>query len=73
MKVKNVQKDALESSITVGEFGNAMKQLNLESVPKEKAAAAIKDHLMKIMGDTIKDKQKAQEIHISRILRRKQY
>ena len=73
MKVKNVQKDALESNITVAEFGSAMKQLDLESIPKERAAEAIKDHLMKIVGDTIKDKQKAQEIHISRILRRKHY
>tara|TARA_B100001057_G_scaffold25136_2_gene23215 strand:- start:33536 stop:33757 length:222 start_codon:yes stop_codon:yes gene_type:complete len=70
MKVKNIQKDALESSISLGDFGNAMKQLDLESVSKEKAAEAIKDHLMKVMADTIKDKQKAQEIHISRILRR---
>ena len=31
---------------------------------------AIKDHLMRVMADTIKDKEKAQEIHISRLLKR---
>lgn len=71
MKIKNVRKDALESNITVSELGNAMSQLDLKSVPKDRAAEAIKDHLMKVMADTIKDKEKAQEIHISRILKKR--
>ena len=71
MKIKNIQKDALESNITLDQFGNAMKQLNLSDVPTERAEEAIKDHLMRVMADTIKDKEKAQEIHISRLLKRK--
>jgi hypothetical protein len=70
MKIKNIQKDALESNITLDQFGNAMKQLNLSEIPRERAAEAIKDHLMRVMADTIKDKEKAQEIHISRLLKR---
>lgn len=71
MKVNNIQKDALESNMSVHEFGNAMKQLNLSDVPTERRSDAIKDHLMRIMADTIVDKNKAQEIHISRILKAK--
>lgn len=70
MKIKNIQKDALESNITLDQFGNAMKQLNLSDVPAERVGEAIKDHLMRVMADTIKDKEKAQEIHISRLLKR---
>ena len=71
MKIKNIQKDALESNLTLGQFGHAMSQLNLTDIPRERAAEAIKDHLMQVMADTIKDKEKAQEIHISRLLKRK--
>lgn len=72
MKIKNNEGDALESNITLAEFGSAMKQLNLADVPPHKRAEAIQDHLMKIMADTISDKEKAQEIHISRILKARQ-
>lgn len=71
MKIKNIQKDALESNLTLDQFGSAMKQVNLSGVSTERIGEAIKDHLMHIMADTIKDKEKAQEIHISRLLKRK--
>ena len=71
MKVKNTQKDALESNLTLGQFGHAMSQLNLTDIPRERAAEAIKDHLMQVMANSIRDKEKALEIHISRLLMRK--
>ena len=72
MKIKNAQADALPSNLTLPEFGNAMAQLNLNGVPSHKRADAIKDHLMRIMADSITDRQTAQEIHISRILRQRE-
>lgn len=73
MTVKNIQADALKTSMSLQEFGNAMKQLNLNGVPKEKHTAAIMDHLMHIMAETVHDKEKAQEIHISRILHQRKH
>ena len=72
MKVSNKQAEAIPSRMNLNEFGNAMKQLDLSSVPEHKHSQAIMDHLMGIMADSITDREKAQEIHISRLLRRKQ-
>ena len=68
MKINNKQADAHESNITLVEFGNAMKQLNLDDVPDHRRAEAIQDHLMRIMADSIRDKEVAEQLHISRIL-----
>ena len=69
MKITNKQADALESNLTTTEFGKAMSELDLESIPEHKRKKAVMDRLMQIMAKSIKDKFKAQEIHISRILR----
>lgn len=69
MHVRNRQAEALTSSITPTELGQAMQQLDLTSIPPHRRKDAIRDHLMRIMADTIHDKQKAFEIHASRILR----
>jgi len=73
MKIKNQEADALESNMTLAEFGNAMRQINFDGVPAHKRPAAIMDHLMKIMATAITDKEKAQEIHISRILHQRKH
>ena len=72
MKIVNRQKDAIPSRMNLAEFGNAMRQLNLDGVPEHKHPQAIMDHLMKIMADSVTDREKSQEIHISRLLKRKQ-
>jgi hypothetical protein len=72
MKIKNQQADALPSNVTPAELGQAMSQLNLSGVPAHKRAEAIKDHFMRIVADSIYDKEVAQEIHISRILRQRE-
>ena len=69
MKITNRQADALDSNLTTEEFGKAMGEIDLQSIPPHKRQKAVMDHLMKIMADAIQDKDKAQEIHISRILR----
>lgn len=69
MLIKNRQRDALPSNITPHQLGQAMQQLDLSTVPPHKRAQAIKDHLMRIVADSIHDRQTAFEIHASRILR----
>lgn len=68
MTVKNIQANALETHLSLHAFGKEMKQLNLNGVPKERRSAAIMDHLMKIIANSVHNKEKAQEIHISRLL-----
>lgn len=71
MKINNKQADALESNLTTDELGKAMDQLDLSTVPPHKRASAVMDHLMHIMAKSILDKEKANEIHISRLMRNK--
>jgi hypothetical protein len=71
MKINNKQADALESNMTTEELGQAMNQLDLSSVPPHKRKSAVMDHLMRIMAQSILDKEKANEIHVSRLLRSK--
>lgn len=71
MKINNKQADAFESNMTTEDLGKAMDQLDLSSVPHHKRASAVMDHLMQIMARSILDKEKANEIHISRLLRNK--
>ena len=71
MKISNRQAEALPSNLTTDELGKAMAQLDLSSVPPNKHQAAVMDHLMRVMADAIHDKDKAQEIHLSRILRQR--
>ena len=70
MHIKNREKERLSSSLTLPELGQAMKQLDLSTVPPEKRADAIRDHLMRIVADSIHDKEVAFEIHAARVLRR---
>ena len=71
MKITNRQAEALDSNMTTAELGQAMSQVNLSAVPPHKRKAAIMDHFMRVMADAIHDKDKAQEIHVSRILRQR--
>jgi hypothetical protein len=73
MTVQNKQAEALDSNLTTHELGQAMSQLDLSSVPPHKRHKAVMDHLMRIMADAIYDKDKALEVHISRILRNKSF
>ena len=72
MKIVNKQKEAIPSRMNLQEFGAAMSQLDLSSVPKHNHSQAIMDHLMRVMADSITDKEKAHEIHISRLLKQRQ-
>lgn len=72
MQVINRQKDAFTASLTLQDFGKAMAQLDLSSVPKEKRAHAVMDHLMKIEAATIHNREAAMEITAARLMHLKQ-
>lgn len=49
------KRDNLASDINVHELGQAMAELDLASVPPEKRAMAVMDHLVHIMIGTVQD------------------
>lgn len=55
----------LKSKISLQNFGKAMSQLDLSSVPKEKKLSAIMDHMMRIQADTVTDRYEASKIRIA--------
>jgi hypothetical protein len=71
MKVRNVQADAIPSTLTKEELGRAMSQLDLDAIPPHKRPQAVMDHLMAVMSDTIQDQQTASEIRLARLLHNK--
>ena len=71
MLIKNQQKDAIPSTLSLAEFAHAMKQVDLSTVPAEKRSAAIFDHFMSVMANNVTDVETKYEILISQHLRRK--
>ena len=71
MLIKNQQKDAVPSTLNLAEFAQAMKQVDLSAVPKEKRSAAIFDHFMTVMANNVTDTETKYEILMSQHLRRK--
>ena len=55
MLIKNQRKDAIQSRITLEQFASAMKQANLQNIPPENRKAAVIDHLITAMSDTVAD------------------
>lgn len=70
MKIRNRQSDALPSEITLAQFGQAMRQLDLSTVAPNKRKTAVFDHLMTVMADNVADPQARFEILMSQRLRR---
>lgn len=67
MTVSNPQKDALASSIDMHDLGKAMGQLDLSGIPAHNRKAAIFDHFMRVMADTVHDGSAADKIRQARI------
>lgn len=67
--VSNPVAEAKPSSMTQKQLGEAMSQLDLSSVPEEKRTAAVMDHFFKVMADNVHDRDLANQIKSSRILR----
>ena len=70
--IKNMQKEALLSNLSLDEFAQAMQALDLLSIPEEKRKRAIMDHLAGIMIESVYDRRAAVELAAARIMRAKQ-
>lgn len=71
MKITNRQKDALQTSMSLPDFGKAMAQLDLAVIAPEKRKSAIMYHLMRIMVGTIHDRAQAADIAAAILYRKK--
>lgn|GEM_PF-6640817 len=67
MTVINRQKDALTSNINLNELGKAMSQLDTSDIPLHNRKAAVFDHLMRVMIDTVTDGPAAAKIRQARL------
>jgi hypothetical protein len=56
------QTRSLPSNLTLHQFAEAMKALDLAKIPREHRNAALMDHLARIMASTIHDRARAQEL-----------
>lgn len=73
MKLTNKQAEAIPSRISLNDLGKAMSQLDLSSIPPEKTAAAIHDHLTGIMAETIMSPTAAFDLAMSRKMRHRRH
>jgi hypothetical protein len=71
MTVISRQQAAHPSTLSLEVFGQAMSQLDLSTTPPHKRADAIRDHLVRVMADTVRDRTLAVELHAARYLRAK--
>lgn len=56
------KKKYLPSTLSLPELGKAMKQLDLSHIPPQNRAKAIREHLTKIMADTVTDADAKQKL-----------
>jgi hypothetical protein len=56
------KKKYIDSNLTLHQFGHAMKQLDLSHIPPHNRAKAIREHLTKIMADTVTDTDAKQKL-----------
>lgn len=54
----------LPSTITLRDFGNAVSQLDLSSVPPERKKAALKAHIVKIASQHLLDRELATQMQV---------
>jgi len=56
------KKKYLPSTLSLHQLGHAMKQLDLSSIPDANKPKAIREHLTKIMADTVTDADAKQKL-----------
>jgi hypothetical protein len=64
----NHEKQRLSSNLTLNQFAQAMRQLDLSAVAPENRSKAIQDHLAHIMIHSIHDRTQAAELVAARLL-----
>ena len=62
---ETIVRDNLTSTISLHDFGKAMAEIDLSSVPPHKRMAAITDHLVHIMAGTLTDPDRADALAAS--------
>lgn len=67
--IRNPERDALPSSLSLPEFGHAMAALDLSSIPPENRHRAVLDHLARVMAGSLRDRALALDIATARLLR----
>lgn len=70
MKVTNRQKSALQTSMTLQEFGQAMSALDLQSITPDKRPRMLMDHLARIMIQKIHDRSVAADLSAAYLMRK---
>ena len=56
------KKKYLPSTLSLHQLGHAMKQLDLSNIPDANKPKAIREHLTKIMADTVTDTDAKQKL-----------
>jgi len=56
------KKKYLPSTLSLHQLGHAMKQLDLSNIPDANKPKAIREHLTKIMADTVTDADAKQKL-----------
>lgn len=73
MKIRNREAEALPSSITPRQLGQALGSIDFNAIPPHKRKAALMDALATIMGETIHSERARNEIKASQILHRRRH
>ena len=59
------KREYLDSKMSLDQLGTAMSELDLSSIPEHKKPKAIREHLTKIMAETILDPDKRAELEVA--------
>lgn len=59
------KREYIESKMTADQLGKAMSELDLSSIPDANKPKAIREHLTKIMAETILDPNKRAELEVA--------
>ena len=56
------KREYLDSKMTLDQLGKAMSELDLANIPERNKGKAIREHLTKIMADTVTDTEAKQKL-----------
>ena len=59
------KREYLDSKMTLDQLGEAMSELDLANIPERNKDKAIREHLTKIMAETILDPNKRAELEVA--------
>ena len=59
------KREYLDSKMSLDQLGKAMSELDLANIPERNKGKAIREHLTKIMAETILDPNKLAELEVA--------